>query len=237
MNLNNLRPESLSLKKHPTTLTHIVANTTEETSNTLIAWQKPSLYPAYHWYNILREKYWQDKKYEAFFSTLEIDNNNDIKLNHKLFRNNNGNYTLTAEPNNEDIVSGDFNDGETAGLPGVMYMTGKAATEQAKKQGKKLCKTEEEVNSFIDQFPWESKSDKVFSFITLFNIQNWGLLRADTKAWNFRSHFWYVMLSEVIEDKVISAGRLNNGSKNSNANIYEYDEAKCLIPVLAFEDC
>lgn len=122
-------------------------HTREEIEKTLIEQGVgENRYPGHKGYSALYEQYGQDERYKEFFSKLKIEGN-DIILDHKKFA------LLTAEHNGEDIFSGDFEKNGQKGISGLTYMTGKAAMEQAKKQKKKLFKTREEVDAFINQFP------------------------------------------------------------------------------------
>jgi hypothetical protein len=104
-------------------------------------------YPLYKGYSALFEQYGKDECYRDFFNKLAVEGNNILFYNKKF-------SVLTAGHNGTDIFSGGFKDrnGDT-GLPGVVYMSGIAAMEQAAKQGKKLFATRKEANSFIQQFP------------------------------------------------------------------------------------
>ena len=104
-------------------------------------------YPNHKGYMALYQQYGKDERYKDFFSKLRIQGN-DIIIDNKKFA------LLQAEHNGKDIFSGDFEDEDgNKGISGLTYMNGDAAMKEAEKQNKKLFKTGEEADAFIDQFP------------------------------------------------------------------------------------
>jgi hypothetical protein len=61
---------------------------------------------------------------------------------------------LVAEHNGKDIFKGEYKDehGKT-GMKGMIYLTGRAAERECKKQNKKLFDDNTEVDQFIGFFP------------------------------------------------------------------------------------
>ena len=104
-------------------------------------------YPNHKGYTALYKQYGKDERYKDFFSKLKIQGN-DIIIDNKKFA------LLQADHNGKDIFSGDFVDKPgNKGITGITYMTGKAGMKEAKKQHKKLFKTEKDTEAFIGQFP------------------------------------------------------------------------------------
>lgn len=94
----------------------------------------------------MRARYGNNESYKGFFSKLKIEGN-EIIIDNKKFS------LLSAEHNGKDIFSGDFEKDGQKGIGGLTYMSGEAAMREMKNQNKKLFKTEEEVNSFINTLP------------------------------------------------------------------------------------
>lgn len=144
-------------------------------------------------------------------------------------------YSLLSAPHDpkNGIYSWDHKDkNEQKGISGLTYMTGKAGMEQAKKQKKKLFKTGEEADAFINQFPWESIKDKIFAFVNLFGLQKSGFWDPNHKKWLNVGSVGYATLSEVYDYDNVREVRWEGDEANITWDHQTYPQ-----PVVAFEDC
>lgn len=110
-------------------------------------------------------------------------------------------------------------------------MTGQAAMDQAKKQGKSLFKTGNEVLDFIGSLPGETKEDQIRSLVILFGLARSGCRNPDLRDWVGVSSVGYACLSEVIEIGYFC----EVGWDDTGASLH-WSTQKFLNAVVAFED-
>ncbi len=142
-------------------------------------------------------------------------------------------FGLIHAPHNEkDIFSGDFEKSGQKGISKLTYITGDAGMERAKLHNKKLFKSEGEANAFINKFPGETKQEKIFSFITLFNLQKSGFWDPFSDKWTRVNTAGYVALSEVNKIDNVYHVRWNE----NQAGIV-WDQQENPQPMLVFQEC
>ncbi len=154
---------------------------------------------------------------------------------------------LTAQHNGETVFYGDGKsvDKDWAIFPNwITYLTGDAAEGECEKQWKILLEDKEEIERFMNLFPWETIEEKFLNFIELFGLEKTGSVWLfHWKILTFKDSLGYIMLSKVLKTGArsryrfgLSWGRPDNKYPSICHESWGNDGSGAALPYIAFEN-
>lgn len=183
----------------------------------------------------------QHKGYAELWKSLTLDQQKQMKENIKITADGKVEITkmkkkfsqFTAQHNGKNILDGSYVDKYwKTGIAGITYLTGRAAEQEAKNQGKKLFKNRSEVEQFVDFFPGENIKEKIFNVVKLFGLEKAACCVSGNEWPNYVGDVGYFSMSEVVNGN----GVFGIGRNNDDAGIYCFKQLYP-SPFLVFEDC